>query len=146
MKLKKLKELAAQIMKAGQSRIWIDSSQMEKTKEALTKDDVRRLIVEGIVKKKAFIGVSRGRARVLLKKRRAGRKKGFGKRTGTKRARSKSKSAWPSKIRAQRRVLKELKKNKKIKYLGYATLYRMAKGGYFRGKKHLEKTATGEKA
>ena len=48
-------------------------------------------------------------------------------------------------VRAQRKKLIELKKSNTKFSISYRTAYKMIKGGYFRGKKHLEATVIGVK-
>ena len=71
-------------MKCGNSRIWISPDALDRLKEAMTKEDVRLLIKDGVIRWKKESGHSRGRARVLQAKKRKGRKSGEGKRSGTK--------------------------------------------------------------
>ncbi|MCK4327818.1 MAG: 50S ribosomal protein L19e [Candidatus Diapherotrites archaeon] len=130
MELNKLRALAAKTLKVGQSRIRIANA--EKASEAITRDDVRTLHKEGAIKVLPPKGTSRGRARVLAAKKKAGRKTGAGKRKGTKKTREKKKAKWMTQVRAQRRALR------KKKPLNYRTIYKMIKGGYFKSVKHLE--------
>ncbi len=141
MNAKKVKEISARILKVGKSRVLVDQEEIERVKEAITKDDVRSLISEGIIKKSKRPEQSRARARKLKEKKRKGRKKGEGKRRGKYKTRAKRKKSWISKVRAQRRTLKELRKSnpKEVEKIGYGKLYRMIKGGYFKGKKYVEK-------
>ncbi len=136
---RKLKRMAATIMGVGESKIWIDPTQMVKATEAMTRDDVRGLITQRIVRKRKDMGHSRGAARILHAKKRVGRKSGPGKRTGTKKARSKPKEQWQSRVRALRQTLRETRNDKQFKG-NYAQLYRQVKGNHFRGKKHLLQT------
>lgn len=133
---RKLKRMAADIMGVGESKIWIDSTQMTKAAEAMTRDDVRNLVSQRIVRKRKDQGHSHGGARILHAKKRVGRKKGPGKRTGTKKTRSQPKKQWQTRVRALRQALRELKTSGKMKG-NYANHYRKIKGNYFRGKKHL---------
>ncbi len=130
MDLNKLKALAAKTLKVGQSRIKIIDA--EKAGEAITREDVRSLYKEGAIKVAPLRGASRGRARVLEAKKKAGRKVGAGKRKGTKKAREGKKKKWMVQVRAQRRRLKAKKPS------NYRKLYKMIKGGYFKSLKHLE--------
>lgn len=141
MNAQKAKGISARILKVGKSRVWIDPEEIERVKEAITKEDVRGLIGEGIIKKSKRSAQSRGRARKLKGKKKKGRKKGEGKRKGSHKTRSKRKKAWISSVRAQRRTLKELRESspKKVEKIGYGKLYRMVKGGYFKGKKYVER-------
>lgn len=136
MELDKIKRLAAQILKSGENKVWINPEEAEKAKEAMTKEDVRALIKEGIIKKRKDNAQSRGRARKLSEKKSKGRKKGKGKRKGTKKARVEKKKAWMGKVRAQRKTLKKYKKE--LDTSVYRKAYSRITGGFFRGKKHVE--------
>ena len=92
---------------------------------------------EGIIKKKALAQHSRGAARILHAKKKKGRKRGMGKRTGRKNARQSQKENWVKNVRAQRRMLKELKKGGATFKKPVRQVYLMIKGNYFKGKKYL---------
>ena len=141
MKAEKAKEIAARLLKIGKNKIWIDPEEAESVKEAITKDDIRELIKNGIIKKRKENEQSRGRARKIEKQKKKGRRKGHGSRKGTAKARRNRKMDWINKVRAQRALLKELKEKHpdKVKKFGYSKLYRMIKGGFFRSKAQLER-------
>ncbi|MDD3083896.1 MAG: 50S ribosomal protein L19e, partial [Candidatus ainarchaeum sp.] len=61
MDLNKAKELASKILKTGKGRIYIDPKQEKKVKEAMTKEDIRGLIAERIIKKRQTNLQSNGR-------------------------------------------------------------------------------------
>jgi len=147
MKLNKLKEKVGQILKKSKHKLKIAPEKLEANKksvsDAITKDDVRKLIVDGIVTKKPNTGQSRGRARVLLEKKKLKRKRGPGKRKGTQKARQKV-DEYNVKVRALRKRLRELKAEDKLNGKNYNRLYLRVKGNYFRGKKHLEEFINGE--
>ncbi|MCD6247775.1 MAG: 50S ribosomal protein L19e [Candidatus Diapherotrites archaeon] len=145
MKAEKVKEIAAGLLKVGKNKIWIDPEEAESVKEAITKDDVRELIKNGIIKKRKENEQSRGRARKIEKQKKKGRRKGHGSRRGTAKARTDRKADWINKVRAQRALLKELREKHpdKVKKLGYSKLYRMIKGGFFRSKAQLERFVMG---
>ncbi|HIH16520.1 MAG TPA: 50S ribosomal protein L19e [Candidatus Diapherotrites archaeon] len=144
MQANKLRRLAASVLKCGKSKIWISPDALDRLKEAMTKEDVRLLIKDGVIRWKKESGHSRGRARVLQAKKRKGRKSGEGKRSGTKKARVKQRLRWIANVRAQRAVLRKLRAEDQLKgEFTYAKLYNMVKGGYFKGKKQLEQLATG---
>ncbi len=147
MNAEKAKQASALMLKTGKKNIKIDSKEMQRVKEAITKEDIRALIKEGIIQKKKIKAQSRGRARILAAKKSKGRKKGHGKRKGTRKARTESKKRWISRVRSQRKKLKELKEKnpEKVQKIGYHKLYVMVKGNYFRGKKYLEKFVLGDK-
>lgn len=137
MKLDKIRRLAARILKTGNKNVWMDTNHLKEIQEAMTKEDVRTQISQGHIKKKASAGQSRGRTRFFKLKRKKGRKRGFGKRRGTFKARIQKKKHWMSAVRAQRAFLRELRKNKKVDSKAYSKIYRLIKGGYFKGKRYI---------
>lgn len=137
--LSKQKRIAAQVLKVGVGRVWIDPDP-EVTgdiAEAITRADIRGMIEEGIIKEKQKQGVSRGRARERAMKKALGRRKGHGSRKGAKGARGGKKRRWITKIRALRRRLKELRDESYVDRTTYRKLYNKAKGGEFRNIAHL---------
>jgi len=149
MKLDKLKTISGTILKKSKHKLVIDEKKYQANKEfvdkAITKQDVRDAIAKGVVKKKNDTGQSRGRARVLLKKKQLKRRRGQGKRRGTPSARQ-NRNLYNDKIRALRKRLRELKKEDKLNDKNYRQVYLMINGNYFRGKKHLEEyISSGEK-
>jgi large subunit ribosomal protein L19e len=140
---RKLKRMAADILGVGESKVWVDPAQIVKAAEAMTRDDVRGLISQRIIRKRQDAHHSRGGARILHAQKRLGRKRGKGKRTGTKKARSKPREQWMARVRALRKMLKEYKSRGKVNET-YRVLYRQIKGNHFRGKKHLQQVVEGE--
>ncbi len=133
------RRLAAQVLKVGQNRVWIDPARTEDVETAMTRDEVRRLVHEGVIKALPVAGISRARARIMREKRKKGRRSGPGSRTGTGHARVSKKRAWMSKIRALRKKLRELKAKKTIPENAYQKLYRMASSGRFESVADLER-------
>jgi large subunit ribosomal protein L19e len=131
------RRLAAEVMGVGVNRVWLDTEASKDIAAALTRDDIRKLIEEGKVDKRAIKGVSRGRARKLNETRNYGHRKGHGSRSGAKGARRPRKEQWMKKIRALRSRLKELRENKTIDVTTYRKLYAKAKGGEYRSKAHM---------
>jgi len=141
MKQDKLIEMSSRLLRVGKNKLTINQEKYTNNKkmvdDAITREDNRKIIVAGIIEKKKDTGQSRGRARILLEKKKLKRKRGPGKRKGTPKARQKS-SVYNIKIRGLRNKLQEIKNNNKLNDKNYRKLYRMVKGNYFRGKKHLE--------
>ncbi|MBI2598514.1 MAG: 50S ribosomal protein L19e [Candidatus Diapherotrites archaeon] len=138
MKESKAKKISARLLKVGTSKIWINPADGKKVKEAMTKEDVRSLIREGVIKEKKID--QKNKKRHLGRKK--GRGRGMGKRKGTAKARIKTKKRWVQNVRALRKKLKEIKKIGGLK-IPYRKAFLMVKGGFFRGKKHLEATVLG---
>ncbi|MHC1586782.1 MAG: 50S ribosomal protein L19e [Candidatus Hecatellaceae archaeon] len=137
MNLKSQRRIAAQVLKVGVGRVWIDPERMEDVASAITRQEVERLIKEGAIRAKPEKGVSRGRAREKHRKRKQGRRRGPGSREGAAGARAPKKRRWVTTIRAIRKVLKELRDSKAITTSTYRRLYTMAKGGVFKSKSQL---------
>lgn len=138
MDLKNQRRLAAEILGCGENRIWIDPTRMEDVSEAITRNDVRRLIDSKAIKARQKKGVSRGRARYLTDQKKKGKRRGHGSRRGAKKARTPKKKAWINTIRPIRAQLMEYKRQGKIDTLTYRKLYKRAKGGMFRSKARLD--------
>ena len=134
MNLRNQRRLAVGILKVGGNRIWIDPDEAEKVSSAITRDDVRRLIHEGIIRAKPELGTSQGRKRASHHKRILGRKRGPGIRKGIQR----SGENWISRIRSIRRRLRQLRDTRMIEQSSYRRLNLMAKGGAFRSARHLD--------
>ena len=136
--LKNQRRMASLVLDCGLDRVWLDPTKAEEISEAITREDIRGLIAEGVIKAKKVKGVSRGRARLVAEKRKYGHRKGPGSRKGKKGARTDSKGLWMKKIRALRRKLKEMRADDSIDKKTYCRFYRKAKGGEFRNVAHLE--------
>jgi len=137
MKLSTQKRLAADVMKVGMSRVWMDPDFEDEVSLAITRDDIRRLIDEGAIQKKRTTGVSRGRARHILKQKRKGQRKGPGRKKGKATSKMSSKERWMMKIRPMRKELRKLRDTGKITPKVYRELYLKAKGNAFRNTAHL---------
>ena len=137
--LRSQRRLAAQIMKVGQNRVWIDPERMDDVEAAITRDEVKKLIHEKVIVSLPEVGVSRSRAKAIREKKRAGRRKGAGSRTGSPRAKISKKEAWMSKIRSLRKNLRELKANRVITESTYRKLYMVAGSGKFESVADLER-------
>ena len=131
MSLKAQKRIAAEILKCGENRIYFDPFLIEEVKMAITRDDIRNLIKEGIIQKKYKKGISKYRKNLHHERKKRGRARGLGKRKGTKHARSPKKEGWMKRIRPQRRELKKLRDRKLITTATYRKLYKNTKGGMF---------------
>lgn len=137
MNLKTQRRLAAQILKCGENRVWIDPDRIEDVSEVISREGIKGLIKEGVIKRKPKKGISRGRWREKLKKKRKGRMKGYGSRKGKRGARESKKRKWIKKIRAIREELKKLREEEKIGREAYWKLYRLAKSGAIKSRSHL---------
>ncbi len=130
-----VKRMAADILGVGISRVRISPEALDRLDEVVTKDDVRRLIEEGLIWSAPPKGNSRGRWRVLHEKRRKGRRRGHGSRKGK---RMDEERMWVFKVRSMRRYLNALKRAGRLDPPTWRMLYGMVKGGYFRDLSHLK--------
>ena len=131
MGVKTVRRMAADILKVGESRVWIDPERLDEVEDAITRGDVRKLIGLGIVRKLPGKGNSRGRWLERVKKRRKGRRRGHGSRKGGKDARMPRKRLWIIRVRAQRRYIRLLREKGYLDRKEYRYLYRRIKGGSF---------------
>lgn len=133
------RRLASQILGIGQNRVWIDPARVGDVEGAITREEVRKLIHERIIKTLPEKSVSRARAKTLLEKKRKGRRKGPGSSGGSGTAAVSKKDAWMLKIRSLRRRLRELKGSRVITETTYTQYYRMAGSGRFNSVADLER-------
>jgi large subunit ribosomal protein L19e len=136
-KLSTQKRLAADVMKVGQTRVWMDPDFEDEISLAITRDDIRRLVDEGAIQKKPIRGVSRGRARYKLRQKRKGQRSGPGRKKGKATSKLSGKDRWMMKIRPMRKELRKLRDEGKITSRVYRELYLKAKGNAFRNTAHL---------
>ena len=127
LKLTFQKRLAADLLKCGIHRVRIDPEKLEEVSEAITREDIRRLIKDGVIYKEQKKGVSRARVRARKRKRR-----GPGSRKGRKYSRISRKERWMMRVRAQRKKLRELRDRGLITKTIYRKIYRMVKAGSFK--------------
>ncbi len=128
------KRLAAELLKVGTTRVWVDPEDTDRVSSAITRQEIRKLIHEGSIKKLPKTGISRGRKRTRRKELLAGRHKGPG---STKGSKGFGKSPWVARIRSIRGRLRTLRDKRFITTQTYRKLSLMAKGGTFRSAAHL---------
>lgn len=129
--LRSQRRLAAEILKVGENRVWIDPNKLDDVEAAITREEIKKLIDEGVIKPLKEKGVSRARARVMHEKKKKGLRRGPGSRSGAAGAIVSKKEAWMKRVRALRKRLRELKANKIITENTYRKLYIMVKSGRF---------------
>jgi len=86
MNLKNQRRMAAQILKCGVNRVWIDPNRMEDVADAITRGDIRTQIASGAIKKLPKVGISKARRKHFKEQKEKGRRKGHGSRRGAKKA------------------------------------------------------------
>jgi large subunit ribosomal protein L19e len=136
--LKAQRRMAADVLDVGKDRIWLDPEEQAEIAEAITREDVRDLVDQGTIRVKDAKGNSKGRARERAAKRDYGHRKGAGSRKGKAGARQNTKKEWISRIRAQRKRLRELRDDGPLSPTEYRTLYNKASGGEFDSVDRLE--------
>lgn len=118
-------------MKVGQSRIAMDPDHLEDIKNAITRSDIRKMVSHGYIKVKP----SKIKKPELYPKR---KKRGIGKRKGTRGAKITKKEGWMNTIRPLRNMLRELRDKGMIDKSMYRKTYPLIKGGMFRSRSHLK--------
>jgi large subunit ribosomal protein L19e len=131
------KRLASEILGIGKDRIWIDPNKIQEASKALSRSDILDLIEKGIIRVKQVKGQSRTWANYIKEQKKKGRRRGPGSRKGSKNARLGKKERWIKRIRAIRKLLRELKEKKIIDKKLYRELYKRAKSNEFKSKRAI---------
>ena len=137
MDLKNQRRMAAEILKCGVNRVWINPDRMEEVSGCITRADIRTAIASGLIKAKPKMGTSYGRIRYAHGQKAKGKRKGPGSQEGTNKAHISPKRRWISTIRPIRDELRTLRDEGKITPSVYRLYYRRAKGGAYRSRRNL---------
>lgn len=135
--LKTQKRMAAEVLGIGESRVWVNPEAAVDIAQAMTRDDVRELIKQGLIQEKPAKKQTRAKAkeRVILKRKRKGI--GQGKRKGRKKS---DKERWMERVRSQRRFIRGLKDKGTIDARAYRRYYLRIKGGGYATLKQLKES------
>jgi len=136
--LRNQRRMAAELLKCGKYRVWMDQDRLEEIAKAVTKEDIRVLIKGKAIQSRQIKGISNSRKKFIAKQKSKGRRRGHGTRKGAKYARMPKKERWMKTIRPIRKYLRTLRDEKKIDKTTYRKFYRKAKGGEFKSKHHLK--------
>ena len=140
------KRLAASVLDCGVNRVWLDNSELSSIAVANARSAIRKLVHNGIIVKKPEDMHSTARHKKRLLAKREGRHTGYGRRRGSKNARTPEKFLWIRRIRCLRKTLRAHRKSNSIDRQSYRKLYLKAKGNVFRNKRVLEEHRTSLKA
>ncbi len=133
MKLEKKKELAARTLNVGKGRIIFNVQRLQEIKQAITKQDIRDLALEGAI----LISPIVGRKKVEYRKRRR-----FG---SIKKKVNKYKRRYILLTRKLRRYAAELKRKELISREKYLKIRKEIRAGIFKSEKNLKEHLRGKK-
>ncbi len=119
MNLEKKKQIIAKMLGVGKGRIKFDPEKISDIEDAVTKQELRSLINDGVI---SIVSVKGQKTKKEEKKRR-----GYGSRKGKKTARMGKKERWVKQVRALRNYLKSVKSQ--VSKEKYWEAYRKIKGG-----------------
>merc|ERR1712096_238756 len=93
------KRLASSVLRCGKKKVWLDPNETNEIANANSRQQIRKLIKDGLIIRKPVTVHSRARCRKNTLARRKGRHMGIGKRKGTANARMPEKVTWMRRMR-----------------------------------------------
>uniref|UniRef100_A0A6Q2YLG2 Ribosomal protein L19 n=1 Tax=Esox lucius TaxID=8010 RepID=A0A6Q2YLG2_ESOLU len=100
------KRLASSVLRCGKKKVWLDPNETNEIANANSRQQIRKLVKDGLIIRKPVTVHSRARCRKNTLARRKGRHMGVGKRKGTANARMPEKLSWMRRMRILRRLLR----------------------------------------
>jgi large subunit ribosomal protein L19e len=130
MKMKTQRRLAAEILKVGESKIWLDPTKISEIEKAVTKADIRRLIERGYIKVR--------KDKLKKPKEKEKKRRYEGSKKGKKYSIVPRKRRWINLVRNLREFARELKEKGKIDNKTYKLVRKWIKGGMFKSRTHMK--------
>jgi large subunit ribosomal protein L19e len=131
------KETAAKLLGVGVTRVRFNPENLDRITDAVTRDDLRKLIRAGDIWAVQSTGISSGRKK-LHRKKKAKRGRGPGSKEGKRTTRTPRKSDWVRQVRALRGYLKLLKSRRELNDEQFKRFYLKVKGGDVRTLRRLK--------
>jgi len=131
------KAMAAKLLKAGTTRVRFHTDSLDRVSDAVTRDDMRKLIRAGDIWAEQKKGISGGRKK-LSKEKRSRRGRGPGSKSGRDSTRTPRKRSWVNQVRHLRGYLKLMKKRGELSPVEFKRFYLKVKGGDVRTLRRLK--------
>ncbi|MEM0118610.1 MAG: 50S ribosomal protein L19e [Conexivisphaerales archaeon] len=144
MSLAPKKMMAAKLLKVGVNRVRFNQDSLDRISDAVTREDLRRLIKAGDIWAAQPKGISSGRKK-FRKMKKSKRGRGMGSKEGKSTTRQPRKETWIRQVRALRRYLKLLKEKNELNNEQFRRFYRKVKGGEVRTLRRLKEMVEEER-